>query len=641
MKKIRLTSCVIISLIFLILPGLFGQTPHFQWSLSYGGSDDDYPAEILVLEDGYLIGGHTKSFGNQNDKYDFYLIRTDEMGNILWSETYGGGLNEQMSSLRQTQDGGYIMSGFTQTWAQGIADGWIVRVNREGDTLWTRHYGGLTTDQFYCGVPTTDQGFIFSGFSSVYLKGDQLYVVKTDAGGDTLWTQTEGGDNQDYGVCILEAEGGGYASVGHTWSQGNESMGYLVRMNPSGHVTWWNAFGDAGEDYCRWFDQNADRSFTIVGSTQSYGYGLDDFWLVFTNVDGTPTHWYTYGGGSSEVAVNASRDTDGGILIAGNTWSFGVEAPDMYFMKTTAAGDSVWALSWGDEDMEYAFDIKPTFDGGYVVLGRDYSISTGDNNIVLLKYGPNPSIYNKLQYHHNRDLPIEDNETTLDTMLVAVAPNSTVIGVMVYIDTVMHGEIRDLIFTLTHDGVTDTLMAHPEAGGANILNAVLHPAASCDIQAGIAPFHGIYCPMRSTAMFHGLSANGTWELRIHDTQTGNTGTLEAWGLRILYETAVGIDEKPGFNERESSLVVYPNPASRTINCKYRILERSGNPDLSGQNTELTISLLDILGRQVEFSDIPAGQSQISINVSGYTPGAYFVVLRKGLDVLGKEKVVIY
>ena len=241
MKKITLFAVAILFYAF-----SSAQAPYLQWTTTYGGSDDDYAFEIEVLQDGFLIGGHTKSFGHANDKYDLYLIRTDEMGNILWTRTYGGEQNEQMASLIQAHDGGYVCSGYTSTWAQGISDAYVVRVNSNGDTLWTRNYGGLTTDQFYGSTATLDQGFIFTGYSSVYPVGDEMYIVKTDADGDTLWTQMEGGDHQDYGYDILQASDGGFASLGHTWSQGKESMGFLVRMKNNGHVTWWNAFGAEG-----------------------------------------------------------------------------------------------------------------------------------------------------------------------------------------------------------------------------------------------------------------------------------------------------------------------------------------------------------------------------------------------------------
>jgi len=93
-------------------------------------------------------------------------------------------------------------------------------------------------------------------------------------------------------------------------------------------------------------------------------------------------------------------------------------------------------------------------------------------------------------------------------------------------------------------------------------------------------------------------------------------------------------------ETEDMLEVFPNPAYGEIHCKYRILERSGNPDLSGQNTELTISLYDIWGRLIESIKIPSGQSQIRIDVSDFPPGVYFVVLKEGKVVLGRKKVVV-
>jgi len=624
MKKITLLFTVILFYSFSM-----AQAPYLQWSKTYGGSEDDYAFEVEVLMDGFLIGGHTKSFGNGNDKYDMYLIRTDEMGNILWTKTYGGELNEQTSSLKQTQDGGFILSGYTSSWGQGGSEGYIVRVDRNGDTLWTKYYGGYTWDQFSCGIPTRDQGFIFTGYSSVYLMGDQVFVVKTDANGDTIWTQKEGGDHQDYGKYIIQTSDDAFASLGHTWSQGNESMGYLVRLKENGHVSWWNAFGDAGEEYCIWFDQNEDNSFTIVGTTSSWGNGLDDFWLVYTNDDGLPIAWYTYGGESSEVSVGACRDIDNGILIAGNTWSFGVQAPNMFCMKASAEGDSLWSFDWGGQHWEYAYEIKPTFDGGYVVIGRESNISTGDNNIILLKYGPHPTLYNTLQYHH-QDLPIEDNQSTFDTMTMQLPAGSILKGLMVYIDTVMHGEIKDLVFTLSHDGVTDTLIDRPGAGGQNIFDAALHIAASCDVQAGIAPLSGIYRPYQLSGFSSGRGAAGDWVLGIHDTESGNEGTLEAWGLRVYYETMVGMGEMPDQGGLE--MRIFPNPCSDAMRLRYLIHDIG----------YLKSDLYGIDGRKIKElirKEVQPGEHEMIIDVSDLPAGVYFIRLQVGVEIAVRKVVI--
>jgi subtilisin-like proprotein convertase family protein len=489
-------------------------------------------------------------------------------------------------------------------------------------------------DRFYCGIPTRDQGFVFTGFSSVYLKGDQVYVVKTNAYGDTLWTQTQGGDHQDYGYCILEDITSGYASLGHSWSYtGYESMGYLVRLNDDGDVTWYSGFGDTGEDYARWFDQNPDHSFNIVGSTQSYGNGMDDFWLVFTNEDGTPTSWYTFGGSGADKCYNGSRDVDGGILMAGHTWSFGLDAPNMFLVKAAENGDSLWALDWGDQDWEYAWDVKPTLDGGYVLLGRDYSISSGDNNIVLVKYGPHPSIFNTLERRGDLNLPIEDEQTTHDIIDLSIAPSSTVSGVTVYVDTIMHGQIRDLVITLSHGGVTDTLLINPQAGGANMLGTVFHPAAGCDAQAGIAPMSGMYIPYRSTTLFNGTPVDGSWELRIADTQSGNTGTLEAWGIQVYYQGEVGIEEGPGMTQHEVDLYVYPNPASEKLYCK--IL----NPEQPGSST-FTLEVIDIHGKMLKNMQMHGPLKTSGIDISDLPQGLYFIKLSIKGSLLATQKFMI-
>ncbi|MEA3477091.1 MAG: T9SS type A sorting domain-containing protein [Bacteroidota bacterium] len=627
MKKITLFFTAI-----LFYAIAFAQSPQLQWSKTYGGSEDDYAMEIVVCTEGYLIAGHTKSYGHANDNYDVYLIRIDGQGNVLWTKTYGGSQDELVAKCEQTHNGGFIISGVTQSWGLGGSDGYILRVDANGDSLWSKNYGGETWDQFYCGIPTLKGGYAFAGYSSVYMKGDQFYFVKTEGDGDSSWTYTVGGDNQDYGIYMRQNDDQSYITVGHTWSEGDESQVYLVMTDKDGGWNWTKAFGGPLEEYAIWMDVTDDPGYVIVGSTQSYGHGSSDFWLVNTDNEGTPMDTYTFGGGSSETANGASRDVDGGILIAGDTWSFGVQAPDVFIMKVTEDGDSIWSLTWGDEDWEYAYEIKPTLDGGYIAVCREYSVTTGDNNILVLKYGNQPLLNSVIYERHGLNKPIKDWQQTFDTITIDIPEDAEIQGMVLYLDSIIHPRLKDVYISIYHLNRLYRYVGSPVGGGANFINTVLHPAASIISHAGQGPFTGVYRPSLSLGGFAMNPNPNEYILYIDDTGlNGHEGTLYGWRLQVFYEGAIGIADAP--EVEKSVLEIYPNPCADAVRLR-----------LTNNEQRITIcDLFDIEGRKVR--ELVNGEMmpetyEVEVDVSGLPAGVYFIRVQAGNDVAVQKLLVV-
>jgi len=156
-----------------------------QWTRIYDhdGDNEAYSAQ-QTTDGGYIIAGWTVGM-------NFYLVKTDAGGNTLWTRTYGGSMSDWAYSVQQTTDGGYIIAGFTYSFGAGNSDCYLVKTNADGDTLWTRTYGGSFNDEAYSVQQTTDGGYIIAGRTGSFGAGySDIYLVKTDAGGDTLWTRT-------------------------------------------------------------------------------------------------------------------------------------------------------------------------------------------------------------------------------------------------------------------------------------------------------------------------------------------------------------------------------------------------------------------------------------------------------------------
>ena len=214
---------VLLSLIIsLHAANLLAQAPDTMWTRTYGGTTDDRGYSVQQTADGgYIIAGLTyRGFS------DVYLIKTDTSGDTLWTRTYGGESSDEGYSVRQTADGGYIVAGYTRS-GYNSPDVYLIKTDASGDTLWTRTYGGIGDDRGYSVELTADGGYIVAGVSI----GD-LYLIKTDGTGDTLWTRTYGGMRTDEGWSVKQTADGGYVIAGWTYSFGaGGSDVYLIRLD--------------------------------------------------------------------------------------------------------------------------------------------------------------------------------------------------------------------------------------------------------------------------------------------------------------------------------------------------------------------------------------------------------------------------
>ena len=181
--------------------------PTFQ--KTFGSQNYDGGASVQQTSDGgYIVLGSTVPFA--------YLLKTDSKGDTLWTKTYGGSGSDYGASVQQTVDGGYIIVG-TTNFGAGSTDVYLIKTDVNGDPLWTKAYGGTGVEQGMYVQETSDGGYIITGFTiSFGAGGSDVYLIKTDSIGDTLWTRTFGGTSDDYGHSVYQATDGGYVIVGYT-----------------------------------------------------------------------------------------------------------------------------------------------------------------------------------------------------------------------------------------------------------------------------------------------------------------------------------------------------------------------------------------------------------------------------------------
>jgi len=356
------------------------------WERTYGGSDEEYGFSVVQTSDsGYVIVGYTGSFGA--GLYDVYLVKTDSAGDTLWTRTYGGINVDVGRAVVQTTDGGYIIVGETFSYSAGSPDIYLVKTNVNGDTIWTRTYGGSNNDEGWSVAQTFDGGYIVTGRSHSFGAGESdVYLVKTDALGDTLWTRTYGGSEYDEGYSVAQTSDGGYIVAGGTESFGAGRYDvYLVKTDAVGDTIWTRTYGGSDFDRGHSVAQTSDGGNLVVGQTTSYGIGGADVYLVKTDTDGDTIWTRNYGGSNYDSGCSVIQTFDGGYLIGGISASFGAGERDAYILKTTPLGDTIWTHTYGGSQWDGIYSVAQTIDGGYIFAGATESFGAGEYDMYLIK----------------------------------------------------------------------------------------------------------------------------------------------------------------------------------------------------------------------------------------------------------------
>jgi hypothetical protein len=213
------------------------------WTKKYGGNDNEVGNSVQQTNDGgYIIIGGINSIISDTTRTHVYLIKTDNNGDTLWTKTYGDNDYNIGKSIQQTTDGGFIIAGHTYSW-NGIHDVYLIKTDYNGDTLWTKTFGGEYSDEGYSVQQTTDGGYIITGSTKLIDNGKpDVYLIKTDNSGDTLWTKTFGGEYTDFGRSVQQTTDGGYIVTGNTFPNENYADVYLIKTDENGIITFTTEF---------------------------------------------------------------------------------------------------------------------------------------------------------------------------------------------------------------------------------------------------------------------------------------------------------------------------------------------------------------------------------------------------------------
>ena len=355
------------------------------WVKTFGSREDDVVYSMQQTSDGgYIVVGNT-SFGI--GKTDILVLKLYPDGKIAWQKTYGGKKDDGACCIQQTADGGYIVMGDSSSFDEDSGF-WMLKLNHDGGIAWQKSYPNAIKGNIVSIQQTKGGGYIAVGRRmSVHGEhggvigtgGYDLWVVKFDTEGRVEWQKMYGGEKWDEASAVQQTSDGGYIVAGYL-----NSFDFLIlRLNSDGKIAWKKIYERTGKPSA--IQQTADGGYIVAGFI-SFGSGKEyDVWVLKLNSEGVTLWQKAYGGPKKDVADFIQQTSDGGYIVACTTNSFGAGGHDFWVLKLDHNGNIDWQKSYGGAGNDSASSIQQTNDGGYIVAGVTESFGAGERDIWILK----------------------------------------------------------------------------------------------------------------------------------------------------------------------------------------------------------------------------------------------------------------
>ncbi|MBK9399664.1 MAG: T9SS C-terminal target domain-containing protein [Bacteroidetes bacterium] len=416
-------------LLILFATTAFSQEIEWQNTIGGNGYDELYSLQ-QTTDGGYILGGSSSSdiSGDKTELCigtgsDYWIVKIDSLGSILWQNAIGGYLNDVLVSIQQTSDGGFILGGYSQSDVSGdktenclgLESYWIVKTDSVGNIQWQNTIGGNGYDKLCSIQQTTDGGFILGGSSTSDISGDKtennlgslydFWIVKTDSLGQILWQNTIGGINNDFLISIKETTDGGFILGGSSNSNisgdktenclGDEDY-WIVKTDSLGNIQWQNTIGGSQRDVMLNIQQTFDSGYIVVGRSNSTisgdkienCYGDWDYWIIKTDSTGNIQWQNTIGGSSFDNLSSIKQTVDGGYIlggwssssISGNKTENCLGLVDNWVVKIDFLGNILWQNTIGGSSDDYLNTINLTANGDYILGGYSNSNKSEDKD---------------------------------------------------------------------------------------------------------------------------------------------------------------------------------------------------------------------------------------------------------------------
>lgn len=363
--------------------------PYFLRTIDMSEYDEGY--DIQELDDGgFVVVGRT--WMQHTTSKDILLLRIDADGRTLWTKTYGGVYTDEGYAVKQTTDGGFILTGMTESYTNGNSDVWLIKTDANGTMQWSKSFGGTGLD---CGldvIECTAGGYLVAGYGQQSFAG-RLYasLIRTDELGSEIWKRSYGTSERDLVTSVIEAEDGGFVLAGSTETGGNGStVLWLFKVDASGEAgpASWTQYVDGPTSKGAFrLTRSAPGTFGIIGYAKPPGSESSS--LLFVRTDASGDMLFETQPHSNAIGTGIAATPDGGYIICGYTDPLGYDGSDILLLKLNADGGTIWQREIGGNRMDRARSVCAVSDGSYILTGTTQSYGSGNQDLLILKTDAN------------------------------------------------------------------------------------------------------------------------------------------------------------------------------------------------------------------------------------------------------------
>lgn len=371
-------------------------------------------SQVLLKNEGFFLeGAAVKKFTLICLTVLSVSLNSFAQPNILWTETYGSRYTELCYGLTTTGDGGFLLAGtFENPFGSNAEDVYLVKTDESGDTLWTLSFGQDYSESCYSVEQSDDGGFVIAGAADDVEPGNpDVYFLKVSASGAPLFSQIHHLSGNEWIKCIRKLDSGGFIMLGTTDSYGAGGYDlYLLKVDSIGLPVWEHTFGTADDDFGNSVIPTLDKGYLLTGSLFN---GLDsDLCMIKTDSSGNEQWRQTFGGPDYDEGFKVRQTEEGGFIVCGTTFSCGSGNSDVYLIKTDNFGNEEWISTFGDVSLDGGADVQETDDNGFIVAGYEGISGSDDHDIYIVRTDP----YGTEQWSMTNGGALDDRAVAVEQM---------------------------------------------------------------------------------------------------------------------------------------------------------------------------------------------------------------------------------
>ncbi|MFK7922954.1 MAG: hypothetical protein AB8H47_13405, partial [Bacteroidia bacterium] len=373
--------------ILLLAATLYAFTAQAQekFSKTFGGDQDEHAMAVTNTATGdYVVAGFTNSFGS--GKSDVWVMKLDQFGTEVWRQYFGDSDYDWANDLIETRDGNYVVAGYTRDQISGKNNAWVFQLNRHGELMWTKTFGGNDADEARSIIQTKDGGFAVAGFSYSNSKGkSDIWLLRLNAVGETLWDRQYGGSGIEKAYSIQETKDEGFVIGGYQhYNDFDRADMLMVRTDRNGKGIWRKVVRAPGNDVIESVLETNEGEFLAAGWRYNESNGSLDGCLVHISSSGRVLKEHLIGGSGKDAFYDLIPTAEGGYLLTGQSTSFS-KSSDLWMVKLDARLRQTWQKRTLGESDDYGRAVMQVADGGYLVSGGTKSYSRGGSDMWVLK----------------------------------------------------------------------------------------------------------------------------------------------------------------------------------------------------------------------------------------------------------------